>query len=307
MKTLKKLFGAAAARFSAAAPSGFLMTFVLGILFVIFGLHDDMMDFAVCGAVMLIIGTIMLLTAGFRSVRNDSVLSSYDKELIDGGFHMGIRKNILTDAVRRLREGEFNEALEVFRELKNDGLSDSEQGVLSFYTAICYNHMGYPTNAGHAAAEAAEKDVSLPDSLLMAARSFSMAGSRSMAAEYYERLLPIAEERFIFPFIYNEMGKMYIADSKPEKARLSFQKAMDNGLDPVTAQGGMALACLMEKKTDEACEWYRLALISGMSDTEGFKKYCGQICTAHGYPDNFLETHLRKKFEAERAEVTAHT
>lgn len=297
MKTLKKLFGGISARFSAAAPSGFLMTFVLGILFVSFGLQDDMTDFTVCGAVMLIIGTIILLTGGFRSVRSDAALSSYDKELISGGFRAGLKRKVLISAVEKLREGEFNDALEIFRDLKDESLTDSEQGVLSFYTAICYNHMGYPTNAGHAAAEAAEKETCLPDSLLMAARNFSLAGSRGTAEEYYERLLPIAEEKLIFPFIYNEMGKVYIADSKPEKARYSFGKAMENGLDPVTAQGGMALACLMEKKTDEACEWYRLALISGISDPEGFKRYCGQICTAHGYPEDFLETHLREKYK----------
>ncbi len=279
--------------------------YALGVIFILyaqFGGGDD--SFFISGIVMILAGLIIQsgkAVIGTAPGPRSDFVSDYDRSVIGDAFSYGEKKTIFYSALENLRGGELNDALDDFRELRSRALSDKEQGVLGFYTAVCYNHMGYPTNAGHCAAEAVENDVNLPDSLLMAARNFMLAGSTGTAVEYYERLLPVAEEKMVFPFIYNEMGKLYITAEKPDKARRSFEKAISEGLDPTTAQGGMALVCLMEGNTDEACEWYRLAMISRISDIDGYKDYCGQICTAHGYPADFLETHLREKYTCAKA------
>lgn len=89
---------------------------------------------------------------------------------------------------------------------------------------------------------------------------------------------------------------MFLSANLPEKSRYYFEKSIEYGLDPITSQGGLALASLLEGKEDEACERYRLALIARIGDMEGFKSYCAQICTAGGYPENFFEEHLRERY-----------
>ena len=39
-----------------------------------------------------------------------------------------------------------------------------------------------------------------------------------------------------------------------------------------------------------------LALIARINDTDGYRDYCAQICTANGYPENFFEEHLKARF-----------
>ncbi|MCM1522969.1 MAG: hypothetical protein NC120_00775 [Ruminococcus sp.] len=296
-------FGRMFAESSAVAAA---VTYGLGIVFVILGVsgYGDMSDerrtaFAVCG--MLVLLTNSCVQAAYALSRQGTgplseFVTAYDTVVIGSCFRFGSKRNIFYAGLKSLWEGDLNSALDDFRELKSAPLSDREQGVLGFYTAICYNRMGYPTNAGMSAAVAVEKKIRLPESLLMAARSFSLAANYSVAAEYYTQLLPIAEEHEIFPTIYNEMGRMYLSANMLEESRRSFEASLDNGYDPVTAQGGLAIVSLLEGNEDQACELYRLALIARIPDVNGYKEYCAQICAANGYPENFFEEHLRQRY-----------
>ena len=58
----------------------------------------------------------------------------------------------------------------------------------------------------------------------------------------------------------------------------------------------MALACLMQNRRDEACDWYRLALLSRIEDDDGYKEFAAQICRALGLPEDYLDAHLREKY-----------
>ncbi len=249
---------------------------------------------AICGGALSVIPSIVM--GKIDGLLSDPGLSDYDLEIIGNGFTSGKKRSMLRIAVGLLHEGNADDALSILREIKEEQLTEREEGVCSFYIAVCCNRQGYPTNAGHAAADAAEKGVMLPDSLLMAARSFFSADSIAMAEEYYERLLPIAEEEHIFPFIYNEMGRMYLMRNKPDKSGFYFNKAVENGLDPITAQGGLALVDLLEGREEEACERYRLALIANISDADNYRDYCAQVCVANGYPENFFEVTLKEKY-----------
>lgn len=292
---LSRLWGV----FEKSAPAGLLAVLLLSALLIASGFSDNNTDYITAGAVIIlssaVVQVIVVISKLIPGIKSDFV-SDYDREVIGKAFASGEKKHLFYQGFELFRNDENEDALEYFRELCNKKLTDREQGVLAFYTAICYNRLGFSTNAAHQAVTAADKGVSTAESLLMAARSFNMSASYSSAAEIYERLLPIAEERGIFPFLYNEMGKMYLSANDPVHSREAFDKAAQYGLDPVTAQGGLALVSLLEGKEDEACERYRLALIARINDTEGYKDYCAQICAANGYPENFFEEHLKARF-----------
>lgn len=288
--------------FEKSAPAGLLAVLMLSALMIASGATENNIYFIVSGAVIIgvsaVVQTALLVSRAFPGAKSDFV-SDYDRSVIGKAFSRGEKRRLFFTGFELFRNDENEDALEYFRELIGKSLTDKEKGVLAFYTAICYNRLGFSTNAAHQAVIAADNDVQPAESLLMAARSFNMSASYSSAAEVYERLLPIAEERGIFPFLYNEMGKMYLSANDPAHSRQAFGKAVEYGLDPVTAQGGLALVSLLEGKEDEACERYRLALIARINDTEGYKDYCAQICTANGYPENFFEEHLKARFHRE--------
>lgn len=285
--------------FKKSAPKAHLLVLLLAVLLIAAGTFEDTAEFVITGAVIICLSAAVqipeVLSMFIPGSRSEFV-SDYDREVIGKAFASGEKKRLFYQGFELFRNDENEDALEYFRELCNKNLTDREQGVLAFYTAICYNRLGFSTNAAHQAVTAADKGVSTAEALLMAARSFNMSASYSSAAEIYERLLPIAEERGIFPFLYNEMGKMYLSANDSIHSREAFDKAVEYGLDPVTAHGGLALVSLLEGKEDEACERYRLALIARINDTEGYKDYCAQICAANGYPENFFEEHLKAKF-----------
>lgn len=291
--------------FEKSAPAGLIAVWLLAFMFIIRGVFDGDTEHITTGTIMLaaafsaIVQIVVIISMLIPGIKSDFV-SDYDREIIGKAFASGKKKRLFFEGFELFRNDENEDALESFRELCNkDSLTDREKGVLAFYTAICYNRLGFSTNAAHQAVIAADNDVQTAESLLMAARSFNMSASYSSAAEVYERLLPIAEERGIFPFLYNEMGKMYLSANDPVHSREAFDKAVEYGLDPVTAHGGLALVSLLEGKEDEACERYRLALIARISDTDGYRDYCAQICTANGYPENFFEEHLKARYHRE--------
>lgn len=289
--------------FEKTAAAGLITALIMCASLILVGIDDNAGEYSsvyaavgisvICGVLFVqICVTVSLMLPGIKA----PFVSDYDRIVIGRAFSCGSKKRRFFYAFEMFREEEFSDALDIFRELKDEKLTEREEGVLAFYTSVCYSRMGYSTNAAGCAALAAEKNVQLPESLLMAARDYSISASFARAGEYYERLLPIAEERRLFPFIYNEMGRMYLSANEPKKSRACFEKAVENGFDPITAQGGLAIVSLLEGKEDEACERYRLAIIAKIGDVDGYKDYCAQICTANGYPENFFEEHLRERF-----------
>lgn len=285
--------------FKKSAPAAHLTVLMMSVLLVAAGSSENNIEFVTVGVVIVCLSAavqIPALLSMFVPGSKSDFVSDYDREIIGKAFSSGGKKRLFFEGFELFHSDSNDEALECFRELCDKDLSDREKGVLAFYTAICYNRLGYSTNAAHQAMIAADNGVQVPEALLMAARSFNMSASYSSAAEVYERLLPIAEERGMFPFLYNEMGKMYLSANDPVHSRQAFDKAVEMGYDPVTAQGGLALADLLEGKEDDACERYRLALISRINDTEGYREYCADICEANGYPKNFFEEHLKERY-----------
>ncbi|MGN1090665.1 MAG: tetratricopeptide repeat protein [Huintestinicola sp.] len=287
------------------AEAGYIAAVVFGILLIIFGtVGNGGAEYTVCGGALLFLIFAVQVWYGFYRLfwLRPDYITDYDMSVIGRNFLSPSKRMHLFGGVELLKDGVWNESLEIFRELEEAVLSSEEKGIVSFYEAICLNRMGYSTNAAHAAADAFEKGIRPPDSLLMAARCFSAAGSSAEASEYYEKLLEIVEKDRIFPFVFIEAGREYLTGGHNDKAKKCFERALEEGTDVAAAQGGMALASLAEGKEDEACEWYRLALMYHIPDAEGFRTFSSQICTANGYAADFLETHLRERQKSAAAE-----
>ncbi len=305
MNKSRSIFSAIKDTFVKISPYMVVCSLLFAVFCLFFGLNDGSGEFFYAGLFVICViaasfavsGIVFILTG---SGRREEIVSDYDRKIIGNCFRMGAKAEVYSSALRLLKDGEFSEALEGFSQLKDKNLNSAEIGVLNFYLSICYGHMGYSTNAAHCAAKAAAAEIGLPDSHIMAARNFVNSGSYSEAEGHYEKLIDIADNSMDYPYIYIEAGRMYIMAQKPDKAKECFEKSTAIGFNTADAHGGMALVSLLENKADEACEWYRLALLCRVSDAEGYKKYCGQVCTCLGYPENYLETRLIEKYKRAR-------
>lgn len=276
------------------APRVLGFVYFIAVLIIFGGIAAGRYAYAAVSASVLLVSMVYQLL----STAAGTFLPPYDMEIIRKSFPLtplGAGGKLM-DAVSCIHRGEDSEALELLGSIKEGQLDVPQQASVSFYQSICYNRMGYPTNAGRCAAEAADNGICLPESMLMAARNFYMAGSLGEAREYYEKLLPMSEEKMVFPFVFNELGRVYISSQMGEEAQKAFERSLEIGFAPTVSEGGMALACLLQKKHDEACEWYRLALMSHIEDDDGFKEFAAQVCRAAGLPEDFLDVHLREKY-----------
>ena len=153
MKRLLKFFSALKRLYVTSAPAGAAVPYVLGLIFVFFYFVDHTHPdeaYLICGAVMFLAG--LFIQIGFSVNRGINgtpadYLSDYDKDVIGTAFMYGEKKRMFYSALELLlAENNYNDALDIFRDLKGKSLTDSEQGVLGFYTSICYSRMGYSTD-----------------------------------------------------------------------------------------------------------------------------------------------------------------
>lgn len=306
MKHLAKLLDGLREAYNKSAPGVLTVFYGLALFIILYGAFSGEREVGMAaGGCLAVLAVIQLLTAAGLLCplsRYFIGMPSYDTELIKKYFPF-YQWNRVYDAVSMIHHGEDSEALELLGELKDSAGGELSVAAVGFYQAICYNRMGYPTNAGRCAAEAADKGICLPESMLMAARNFYMAGSLSQAREYYEKLLPLSDENRVYPFVYNELGRVYLSSDMGEEAEKAFGKSLEIGFSPTVAEGGLALACLLQKRFDEAGDWYRLALMSRIEDDDGFKEFAAQVCRACGLEEDFLDVHLRKKYGSLKKEA----
>ncbi|MDE7294521.1 MAG: hypothetical protein K2N72_08875 [Oscillospiraceae bacterium] len=295
MKFLSGLMNSLREYFNKTAPGVLRLVYIAAVCFIITAVYTGESDIAWAIGAAVAVTVVMQMVTALPEIFSENQLPSYDVRIIQQNFPFTMW-NRLYSAVSLIHRGEDSEALDMLGDIKGAGLTERQKAVTGFYQSVCYSRMGYPTNAGRCAAEAADNNICVPESMLMAARSFAMAGNFSQSEEYYEKLIPISEEQRVYPFIYNEMGKVYLSSQKGDKAEKAFERALEIGFSSPNAQGGMALACLMQNRRDEACDWYRLALLSRIEDDDGYKEFAAQICRALGLPEDYLDAHLREKY-----------
>lgn len=237
------------------------------------------------------------LAFGFTSLMGPKVnmkrypfLSEYDCKLIEDSFNYGRKKKFFFLALGAMFEhNDCQSADQCFQKLSEMKLNDRENGILSFYRSICSNRLGFYTHSARYAAQAAEKRIGIPESYLLAARSYANAAQYEEAEIWYRKTYDHSVRNYTFPFIFNEFGNMYLKAQKPELAEEQFRTSIDNGLYPAESMGGLARCCIMQKRDQEALGWFRCALINQIPDPDGFFRQCETACIAAGLDkDHFI-------------------
>ncbi|MGN1134797.1 MAG: tetratricopeptide repeat protein [Oscillospiraceae bacterium] len=292
---LKNFFGKIAEILRKASPEIVILVYaaVIGLNIVCEVTGDEYILNSSSSSAMLIaliVLTVFSLPSAF--IRSDSKISEYDRRIIGNCFRSGSRSSLFYKSLTHLLKGNFNDALTGFQDLKEYSLSGEEKAVLDFYFGICYYRMGYPTNAGRYFEDSYNEGINHPDALLMAARNYGAAENYAQSEELYNKLLDmhVAEDIPIYPFLYNEIGRLYLRQSNAEAAEKFFNISICKGLDVPTAKGGLALCCLCAGKTEEAKYRYSKALISSIPDSDGYRHYCSEMAVAFGYSEDFFES-----------------
>ncbi len=223
-------------------------------------------------------------------------LGDFDRCLVYGHFS-GKKASLMREAVIDLHLADFNIALEKFKSLEEEELTDDSRSVLAFYMGRCYQMMGYPSNGSKYFKESIDLGLKLNDTYLLAARCLTQNGRFDEAIEYYSVLL---ERKCSFDFIYTDMGITYLKKGDGEKALEKFSKSIDEGMNYAFALGGCSLSYLLMKNLDKSREYYRKALGCNMDDVTGFKIFYCNIAESVGLLD---EIDPQMKTRPEREEI----
>ncbi|MBQ2823329.1 MAG: hypothetical protein IJF18_01980 [Oscillospiraceae bacterium] len=242
--------------------------------------------------------TLIYITAAVSVAVNDSGnrKNTADENIIGGSFRGFSKKSIcFRDAVDELRSGEFNEALEDFKDIDDEELSDREKALICFYLGECYRFMGYSTNAGINYEKAIDGGLEDEFVYVLAARAFTTAGSYNHAMEFYGRLV---EKGCMFEYLYTDMGMCCLKKQAPDEALEYFEKSVSMGKNYSFALGGKAIAYIMKKDVEKSREFYVKALLSNIVDIKGFLAYYRDVAEASGCTEEINEF-VKLSFESE--------
>lgn len=187
--------------------------------------------------------------------------------------------------VRFLCERHFAAALDTLLGVEEYSLSEREKSVLYFFTGTCYRNMGYPTNSAKYFVDSIASGMIHPDAELGAARSYAAAGSINEAKEFYDRLFEKNYHKLYYPFLYSDLGMMYLKAGLADEAIGCFQQGIDEKMDVHSAYGGIAAAWLIKDDVQKSLEYFRRVAISNMADFDGFVVYYINIAKAYGCYD----------------------
>ena len=230
---------------------------------------------------------------GRRDPYKNIELGEFDKMMIYGRFGKGKYSravNLLKEAVTELHLYNFNDALNMFKDIETEEQDSGRLAVVYFYTGRCYQLMGYPANGVIYYKKAIENGLDTNDTYLLAARCLTQNGRFDEAVEYYNILL---ERDCYFDFIYTDMGIAYLKKGDGEKALENFEKSLDEGKNYAFALGGCSLACLLLKDLEKSTEYYKKALTCNMEDLNGFKTFYCNIAEAAGMLDD-IDPNIRR-------------
>ena len=214
--------------------------------------------------------------------RRRFVPGNFDKTMIYQIFD-GKNTKKLKGAVAEMHMCNFNEALEMLKEIEKAENEDDRLSVVCFYIGRCYQLMGYPSNAARYFKNALEKGLRLNDVYLLTARCLGQNGFFDEAMEYYGVLV---ERDAYYDTIYTDIGVVFLKKGDGEKALEYFSRSADEGRNYAFALGGCSLAYLQMKDLEKSNEFYRKALLANMDDVKGFKIFYCNIAEAMGLMDS---------------------
>lgn len=253
--------------------------FVATVIFQIFCVFLALIgepDFFNITAFYLVLDAFVIISTVFVLYKSGSI-HKIDADIIGNNFiGFGKKSRNFRKAVEDFCNDDFPKAINELKDIEEKyNLSDSENGVLCFYVARCYDIMSYYPNALNYYEKAEKFGFSDESIILFKANCIGASGDTEQALSIYNDILNSDNRYSIYVRTY--IGKMYLENRQPEKALKWYLEAVEKRENYAMALGGCSLAYLMLGNNEESRKYYQYAIINNMSDLEGFKAYYKEI------------------------------
>lgn len=253
--------------------------FVATVIFQIFCVFLALIgepDFFNITAFYLVLDAFVIISTVFVLYKSGSI-HKIDADIIGNNFiGFGKKSRNFRKAVEDFCNDDFPKAINELKDIEEKyNLSDSENGVLCFYVARCYDIMSYYPNALNYYEKAEKSGFSDESIILFKANCIGASGDTEQALSIYNDILNSDNRYSIYVRTY--IGKMYLENRQPEKALKWYLEAVEKRENYAMALGGCSLAYLMLGNNEESRKYYQYAIINNMSDLEGFKAYYKEI------------------------------
>lgn len=253
--------------------------FVATVIFQIFCVFLALIgepDFFNITAFYLVLDAFVIISTVFVLYKSGSI-HKIDADIIGNNFiGFGKKSRNFRKAVEDFCNDDFPKAINELKDIEEKyNLSDSENGVLCFYMARCYDIMSYYPNALNYYEKAEKSGFSDESIILFKANCIGASGDTEQALSIYNDILNSDNRYSIYVRTY--IGRMYLENRQPEKALKWYLEAVEKRENYAMALGGCSLAYLMLGNNEESRKYYQYAIINNMSDLEGFKAYYKEI------------------------------
>ena len=253
--------------------------FVATVIFQIFCVFLALIgepDFFNITAFYLVLDAFVIISTVFVLYKSGSI-HKIDADIIGNNFiGFGKKSRNFRKAVEDFCNDDFPKAINELKDIEEKyNLSDSENGVLCFYMARCYDIMSYYPNALNYYEKAEKFGFSDESIILFKANCTGTSGDTEEALSIYNDILNSDNRYSIYVRTY--IGKMYLENRQPEKALKWYLEAVEKHENYAMALGGCSLAYLMLGNNEESRKYYQYAIINNMNDLEGFKAYYKEI------------------------------
>ncbi len=253
--------------------------FVATVIFQIFCVFLALIgepDFFNITVFYLVLDIFVIISTVFALYKSGSI-HKIDADIIGNNFiGFGKKSRNFRKAVEDFCNDDFPKAINELKDIEEKyNLSDSENGVLCFYMARCYDIMSYYPNALNYYEKAEKFGFSDESIILFKANCIGASGDTEQALSIYNDILNSDNRYSIYVRTY--IGKMYLENRQPEKALKWYLEAVEKRENYAMALGGCSLAYLMLGNNEESRKYYQYAIINNMSDLEGFKAYYKEI------------------------------
>lgn len=238
---------------------------------------DDALSF---GAIVFFCATAVFFAFEIKSY-GLKIFHKYDENIIGGAF-TGVDKDsrMFEAGVHTFMSGDFEGALEYFTDLDadNSGLSDEEQGVLSFYRGRCYQIMNMFPNAAANYDNAVKHGFKLDELPLFRARCCLEMGETERAVSIMKEILD-TDHKYSSHARY-EIGNIYLKSSDHETALKWFSEAIERHECYAEALGGAAVCYNLSKDFQKGEEYYKMAMLNNIENPNEFMNYYKKVQAA---------------------------
>lgn len=209
------------------------------------------------------------------------IFHRFDEDIIGGAFTGLDRNSRLFEAgVHTFFDGDFEGALEYFTDLdsENNGLTEEEQGVLSFYRGRCYNIMNMYPNAAANYEKAVQHGFKLAELPLFMARCYAETGNTRKAVDILKGIMD-TDHQYSSRARY-EIGNIYLKLNQLDEADKWFSEAIEKRESYAEALGGQAICCSLRRDFTRGEEYYKMAMLNHIENPDSFVTYYKRIQAA---------------------------